>query len=285
LARSVNLERITAMGYLTTKELVANSDAEIFADAFDMDVRELPNYQEDADDDDFGSPEGWDGEPLGDDELVEQAAHGHPDNGFDRPLQLAEDQRHGQEIAGRDELISEYERQIADLRMRADPGRQQRLAQQREEIMHGIIANPEEALRAMGDLHSQNAALIASRVEASMGAAHREHGPEFERAYQNLTSMDPGNQAARNLVQSIYNDRDPGRALMDWHGVSGGHTPRAMGPGTLRGVSLPSLNSATGGGSPTRSSRFSSSGHMDGWGDEDMNAGDERDIFRSAAAR
>jgi hypothetical protein len=189
----------------------------------------------------------------------------------------------GHEILGRDELISEYERQIADLRMRADPGYQQRMQQQRDELVHSVIANPEETLQHISGLHSQNAALIASRVEASMGAAHHEHGAEFERAYKNLTSMDPGNTAARNLVQSIYNDRDPGRALMDWHSASGGHTPRAMGAGTLRGISLPSLNTATSGGrAPGRSS-----GHSDGWGDNglDWEAGDEADIFRSASRR
>jgi hypothetical protein len=271
------------MSYQSTREARANSDAEIFAYGAGVDVHELPNYPSDDDtDEDFSSPAGWDGDPLSDDELIERTAYDDPDNGFDRPAQLAEDERYGSEIASRDELISEYEKQIAALRMQADPGYQQRMQNQRDEVLYGIVAKPEEALQHISGLHAQNAALIASRVEASMGAAHHEHGAEFEKAYKNITSMDPGNTAARNLVQSIYNDRDPGRALMDWHQVSGGNTPRAMGAGTLRGISLPSLNSATGGGGGQRSAR--SGGHAEGWGDGGFGSdGEEADIFRHAS--
>jgi hypothetical protein len=61
------------MGYTTTKELVANSDAEIFAFANDVEVTDLPNYM-DPDDIDLEEVDGWDGDPLGDEELLETTA-------------------------------------------------------------------------------------------------------------------------------------------------------------------------------------------------------------------
>jgi hypothetical protein len=268
------------MAYNTTRERVSNSEADIFAYANEIDVETLPNYVPEENDRELELTEGWDGDNLPDSEQIARILNDDPDDpGNDRPLQLAEDQRYGSEIAGRDELISEYERQIAELRQLADPGYQARMQQQRDELAMSVIANPEATLDHIAGLHSQLNQVKLNRVNASMGAAHAEHGAEFERAYKNLTSNDPANPAACNLVQSIYNDPDPGRALMDWHSVSGGHTPRAMGANTLRGVSLPSLNTATSGGRAPRSG-----GHSEGWGDGGFGSdGEEADIFRHAS--
>ena len=62
-------------------------------------------------------------------ELAETAINGHMDTGFDRPLQLAEDQGYEREIAARDEAIAGLQQQVANLQVRADPGLQQRIAQ------------------------------------------------------------------------------------------------------------------------------------------------------------
>jgi hypothetical protein len=119
-----------------------------------------------------------------------------------------------------------------------------------------------------------------------MGAAHRAHGDEFAAAYQNLTSLDPNNPNARNLVQSIYSSDDPGKTLMEWHEMTGGQAPpRAVGGGARRGI-MPSLNSGT--PASSRGERSSASrGRSDGWpvGDDEGGYADdttERDIMQSA---
>jgi len=276
------------MGYNSTTELVANTDAEIFAEACGVDVHELPNYTPHDDEslDDFEQVEGWDGDPVEVDELAEIAENGFPDTNFDRPVQLAQEQGYEREIAARDEAIAAMQQQMAELQQRADPGRQQRQAQQREELIYQMIADPERAVQHMAGLHAQNEAMVASRVNASLGAAHRDHGRDFEAAYQNLTSLDPNNQAARNLVQSIYSSDDPGQTLMEWHEMTGGRAPpRAVGGGARRGI-MPSLNSGT--PASSRGERSSASrGRSDGWpvGEDDGGYADEfseRDIMQSA---
>jgi hypothetical protein len=273
------------MGYTSTTELVANTEREILASAFDLEPEDLPGYIPDDDGEDLEAVESWDGSPLSDEEQFETAINGHTESGFDRPLQLAESEGYEREIAARDEAIATMQQQLGELQQRADPGLQQRMAQQREELMYGVVANPERAIEYVSSLEGQLAAMQASRVNASLGAAHRDYGRDFEAAYKNLTSMDRNNPAARNLVQSIWDDPEPGKALMDWHQVSGGHTPRAMGAGARQGT-IPSLNSGT--PASYRGERSSASrGRSDGWpvGEDDGGYADEfseRDIMQSA---
>jgi hypothetical protein len=57
----------------------------------------------------------------------------------------------------------------------------------------------------------------AQNVNASLGAAHEEHGREFEAAYRALTGLNPQDPVARAQVQRIWNAPNPGGALMRWH--------------------------------------------------------------------
>jgi hypothetical protein len=274
------------MGYNSTTELVANTEREILASAFDLEPEDLPGHIDDEADDDLEAVEGWDGEPLSDDEQFETAINGHTESGIDRPLALSEGERYEAELEAMRQQNAAMQQQLGELQQRADPGRQQRQAQQREELIYQMIADPERAVQHMAGLHAQNEAMVASRVNASMGAAHRAHGDEFAAAYQNLTSLDPNNPNARNLVQSIYSSDDPGKTLMEWHEMTGGQAPpRAVGGGARRGI-MPSLNSGT--PASSRGERSSASrGRSDGWpvgNDEGGYADDttERDIMQSA---
>jgi hypothetical protein len=272
-------------------DMVANTEAEVLAYALSDDdntvePESLLNYHHDAGaDEDPEAIEGWDGEALSDAEQFETAINGFPDGNFDRPLQLAESERYESELEAMRQQNEAMQQQLAELQQRADPGRQQRQAQQREELIYQMIADPERAVQHMAGLHAQNEAMVASRVNASLGAAHRDHGRDFEAAYQNLTSLDPNNQAARNLVQSIYSSDDPGKTLMEWHEMTGGQAPpRAVGGGHSRGI-MPSLNSGT--PASYRGERSASRGRSDGWpvgNDESGYADDttERDIMESA---
>jgi hypothetical protein len=274
------------MGYNSTTELVANTEREILASAFDLEPEDLPGHIDDEADNDLEQLEGWDGEPLSDEEGFESAVNGHTESGIDRPLALSEGERYESELEAMRQQNAAMQQQLAELQQRADPGRQQREAQAREELLYGVVADPERVVQHMAGLHAQNEAMVASRVNASLGAAHRDHGREFEAAYQNLTSLDPNNQAARNLVQSIYSSDDPGQTLMEWHEMTGGQAPpRAVGGGARRGI-MPSLNSGT--PASSRGERSSASrGRSDGWpvGEDDGGYADEfseRDIMQSA---
>ena len=151
-----------------------------------------------------------------------------------------------------------------------------------------MIANPEKTAEHIVGLHMENQAMKDSRVNASMSAAHRDHGRDFEQAYSNLMSLDSNDPAARGLVQKIYAHADPGAALMEWHEISGGRAGAFMGGrggGTARsGRIMPSLNSGTPASYRQPSGR---SGRSDGWpvGEDDGGYADnetERDIMASA---
>jgi hypothetical protein len=67
----------------------------------------------------------------------------------------------------------------------------------------------------------------AQRFESSMQNAHRIHGEDFERAYNDFTSMDPRDPQARRAVQQIFAAADPGSALLQLHGALRGATEAA----------------------------------------------------------
>jgi hypothetical protein len=57
----------------------------------------------------------------------------------------------------------------------------------------------------------------AENVNASLGAAHEEHGQEFEAAYRALLALNPQDPLARAQVQRVWNAPNAGSALMRWH--------------------------------------------------------------------
>ena len=233
-------------------DMVANTEAEVLAYALSDDdnvvePESLLNYRHDADaDEDSEAIEGWDGEPLGDDEQFETSINGFPDGNFDRPLALSEGERYESELEAMRQQNVAMQQQLAELQQRADPGRQQREAQAREELMYGVVADPERAVQHMAGLHAQNEAMVASRVNASLGAAHRDHGREFEAAYQNLTDARSEQSGG---PESGAVDLRLGRSWESSHGMA--RADRRQGAPSRRrrrsrvGGIMPSLNSGT----------------------------------------
>jgi hypothetical protein len=57
----------------------------------------------------------------------------------------------------------------------------------------------------------------SQRFESSMANAHARHGDTFQRAYEDIMSMDPRDPQARQAVQAIFRAPDPGAALLQTH--------------------------------------------------------------------
>jgi hypothetical protein len=283
------------MAYLNANEGVLNTEIEILADALDQEPEEFEGYVGDEDDGtDLEQTEGWDGKPLGDEEQWETNVNGHTDSGIDRPIALREGQAYEDALRQRDEQIAVLRQQNTAQAMALDPDRQWRIEQQRVNEVTQMYENPEayydqtnaERAAMANRIHQ----LESDRVNASLRAAHEEHGTEFDKAYRQMTSMDPSHYAARALVQSVWNSPDPGAALMEMHYATGGQNmPRAVGGQHSAGHLPPSLNSGTRyGGSTSRSygrSQRDSSGWPVGEGDRDIggysNEAVERDVFSS----
>ena len=245
------------MAYLNANEGVLNTEIEILADALDQEPEEFENYVGDEDDGtDLEQTEGWDGKPLGDEEQWETNINGHTDSGIDRPIALREGQAYEDALRQRDATIAQLQQQNAEQAMRLDPGWVDRVNQAHEDQITALYADPDRVLAERAQLQNRIHQLEGDRVNASLRAAHEEHGAEFEKAYSGLTSMDPSHYAARALVQSVWNSPDPGAALMEMHYATGGQAmPRAVGGQYRAGHMPPSLNSQSRGygGSASRS--------------------------------
>lgn len=268
-------------------EMLSDTSKEIWEYAIVPNIHDLDEDREEDDGDtSLEQDEDWNGERISIDEMAHTAEHGFHDNNIGRQMALSEGERHEAERAAWQQERDALMQQNSELQYRADPGLQQRAAQQREELTYNIISNPDAVLNHVAGLEQRLYALDQQRQNASLNAAARDYGDEFITAYGNVLKMDPNNLAARNLVQGIMADRDPGRALMDWHEMSGGQTPRAMGAPRMADprTVIPSLNSQTPGRSrgysraaPQRSSRYD-----DTWMDADGNSSrHDHDIYAS----
>ena len=283
------------MGYLSTSEMVRNTELEILADALDQNPEELEGYIDDeAQVDDLEQIEGWDGRPLPDEEILETAINGWPDSGNDRPMKLQEDQNYESVIGQLQHHVGTLAAQNQELMQRLDPDRQWRADQQKAAEIEAFYTSPEGYLDARdareAALANRVQELEGSRVNASLAAAHRERGRDFEEAYRGMTSMNPAHPAARALVKAIWDSPDPGAALMEFYDKTDGQpVPRAVGGQYSRGSNPPSLNSQSGGG--YRSGRSAQRGASRGSGDwpfsEDnsdiggFSAADEREVYGS----
>lgn len=74
----------------------------------------------------------------------------------------------------------------------------------------------EAVKQAMDPILQENRQTFESRVNNSMNAvANGDRGDEFREAHATLTRLPDGPEKAR-LIQSIFNDTDPGAAVMRW---------------------------------------------------------------------
>jgi hypothetical protein len=237
------------------RQMVADTDNEILAEALGVEEHELPLGRSDDIEggDDFADVEGWDGEPLDPQEIAATNLYGDPDgNGQDRPLQHAEEVGYEAALQAANERIAALEAHSAELMQRADPELQRRLAAQREDAIVQLIANPDQAFEHINQQQAYIRALEEGRANAALAAEHRRSGRAFEAAYSALTSLDSNNPTAKQIVRGILSDPDPGRALMEWYEVAGrrGRQPPFMGgsggPGARFTRSLNSSQSSGG---------------------------------------
>jgi hypothetical protein len=237
------------------KGMVRNTEFEIMASALGVEEHELPNAPSEGftDEEHHTGVSGWDDEPLDERELVEVNLNGHPDSGQDRPVQYQEDLNYLEQLQQAKEHIEQLQAHNAELAQRADPQLQARLAAQREEQLVVMIADPERAAQQIYEqgLAAGRQASNINRNNASMAAAHRQYGADFERAYDALQRLDPGNSVARGIVQGIMADEDPGQALLQWYEGYGsrGNQPPFMGGSRRAPSAFRSLNNSPGGNS------------------------------------
>jgi hypothetical protein len=232
-----------------------DTEFEIMAEALGVETTDLPNAPSDEIEggDDYADVEGWDGEPLDPKEIAARNLYGDPDGANqDRPLQFEQEVAYQAELQQANEHIAQLQAHNAELAQRADPQLQARLAAQREEQLVQMIANPEAAARQIYEegLAAGRQTSNINRNNASMAAAHRTYGRDFEQAYDALQRLDPNNPVAREIVRGIMADEDPGQAILQWHESHGSRGPQApfMGGSRRAPSAFRSLNSSGGGG-------------------------------------
>lgn len=225
-------------------------------------------FDKEGDDDDDSSDRshedltGWDGRPLS---LLEHAAS-NPSTHVDRPYELAYEQGHAAELTSRDDQLIKLQFENEYLRSLADPERQARDAQVRDDMLSRIVSDPDAALHEIDRLQYQSQQAISGKVEVTMADAHDRYGADFEDAYRDLTSCDKNDPAARALVQRIMHSDHPGEALMKWH--HGRDAGRSSGPFWNPG----GRGRSSGGGRSARSSRDDGGG-SNGDGNRDTERG------------
>jgi hypothetical protein len=270
-------------------DAVARTESEIMAYAVSdedniVEPESLPNFRHDAEDadDDLEQTEGWDGSPLPLEEIAETNIEGHSPTGYDRPLALDLEQQFDRGIAQRDQAIAQLQQQNQHLQMLADPNYKTQQDQADDALLTAVLDSPSAVRGHIDALRGHIHQMQSDRVNASLGAAHRDHGRAFERAYRDMTSMNTNDPAARALVQDVWNHRDPGVRLMELAGRGAG---QAFGGGSRLPPSLNSGQSARWSDGQSMHGRrpAASSSRDSGWpvGDEDdgVDSMAEREIW------
>jgi hypothetical protein len=206
-------------------EAMKDTEDEILASAFDMTPEELRGEPEsDLDPEDLTADvEGWDGEPLTQDEIAATSLYGTGQNNFDRPLELEREQvwedRHQQDQRN----IAALQQQIGEQALREDPVRQHQQQEQLERMELHTMSNPREALQYMATLQQQNQQLMMDRGNYKMEVAQQKYGDDFMDRYNALKSgVEEGNPVYLNIRNYVMSQPDPGEALME--AMSGGVT-------------------------------------------------------------
>jgi hypothetical protein len=215
------------------KSAVAATEREIFYEAA---AGEEPDEGMKEFVDEMSQSEGWDGDPLPIEEIAHRALNGDDENNFDRPMLLEDEHELAQENAQlRQQLAQreqEYELMLGQPMAEAQRAQMRENARTQLENAYGLVSlNDEQLDRFLGDMYTAKAHgenLEAARFNASMAYAHNQHGQDFERAYDSLTSMNPRNPLARQIVEHVRNSADPGAALM---GLADNSLVTALGSG------------------------------------------------------
>jgi hypothetical protein len=260
------------------RAMIRGTEAEIFNEAVGND--ELDGT-EDQLVGDFSQAEGWDGLPLGDNEIAARTMQGDNSVNFDRPIAmeteqtLASDNYHlRQQLDAMAQAYNEHvaapQRQAAHQQLRAQY--EQRL--QDEYGLYNLSGPGEE--HKLDRLIAKDAAEAEAKerwINNSLENAHRRYGRDFDDVYADVTAMDHHHPAARAIVQDAMSTADPGESLMRLHG-----NPllqsyrRPSGPPFMPRAYAP----------PQRASSRRPPEALDGgWGDEEV----ERDVFEYGSFR
>jgi hypothetical protein len=193
-------------------EAVRDTEAEIFNDAAGVETDDASN---DPSDRDLEMPEGFDGTPLSEADLIATTSRGHDLPGFDRPATYAAET---EEFQKNRERAERAERDNAALIQHYDPQLRERAEQRREfaksQLIDEAVTNPDRLLDNMAAMNNHRQALDSQRVEGSLAAAHKAYGKDFETAYSQLVNQPQGDPLVRAVVQRIWNAPDPGHMLM-----------------------------------------------------------------------
>jgi hypothetical protein len=225
-------------------EAIADTEREIFNDAAGV----APEARE-AGESGTREPEqiqGWNGESLGDHEMIEQNFRGRDSSGNDRPLQLRQETN---EFESAKHQAAALQAENAQLRQMYDPNMKAAAREQREQLRSQLLddaLDPDRADKLIDGINGLNAhrvELDTARVEQSLAAAVHTHGDEFKKAYLNLISQPKGDPLVRAVVQRIWSDPNPGEMLVTMargggipdRSSSDGQPPPFM-PGTRTGA-------------------------------------------------
>jgi hypothetical protein len=197
---------ITQMQNLDHLDALAETDSLLMADALGDEPPEM-NGDRSAEE-----VSGWDGQPLGLDEIAATNLSGFQVT--DRPLQT----QHDVELSTLEQEIAQLHAYNQQLRELADPQYQARMHAERELQIADMYANPERVIDEMARLRHQAQNGTWEALGTNLASAHRQHGRDFERAYAAMTALDARNPVDQALVRTMMSQPDPGRALMEWHG-------------------------------------------------------------------
>ncbi len=261
------------------RDAVRDTEVEIFRHAFDAPD---PDDELDADILELEQVEGWDGQPLNDDEQLEKIFRNDwSDN--DRPLQTDREEAESAEIAGLREEIAQLRGELAqgtsaDRAARDAADR----AQFRSHLENRGLLPLDEA--SVAGMHAQS----MNRFNSDMARAHEQHGEAFVNAFSALQAgVNRGNAMAKQVASYLrYESVDPGRDLMAFAGSDNqsalGGQPRSVQHLPPSAYARPGeshrggrSNGGRGKYQPTERDMSEQSG---GWGDEDA----EYAIFESA---
>jgi hypothetical protein len=223
-------------------EAMRYTEDEIAAYAFDMEPEEYRGETDgDLDPEDLAADvEGWDGEPLTQDEIAATNLYGTGQNNFDRPLELEREQVWEERHQEDQRNIAALQQHVGQQALREDPQRQQQQQEQMQQLELHTMSNPREALQYMASLQQQNQMLREQHGNERMEAAQAKYGDDFMDHYNTLKQgVDRGDQLYLYIRNYVLSHPDPGEALMQAMSP-GHHTPRSA-------DSVPSLNSVEGG--------------------------------------
>jgi hypothetical protein len=276
--QDVSEDRIRDMVEDTEREIFgygSGSEADI-----NHDMRDIVEH--------FSQMEGWDGDPLSDQEGLARAMQGDEAvNNYigDRPLLHAHElevEQQNQELRTQLERVQQEKQEVLN---RYDPALQYERDVARDRFLEAnglLAADPDKGdalFNGVTALQNGYNAAVNKNGNDSMARAHQQYGRDFETAYTSLMQMDPSSPLTQAIHAHVRNSADPGRTVLELHG-----NDLVASLGTGRYVDAPFARSREVGRGPVRVDRVArdeDSPFSSGYGNPDV----EEAIFDSVFDR